>query len=230
MLFETIKDVALLSSPTGEEKLVQDYVTKFVSSFFRKVEIDNAGNIWVNRGKIYLCAHMDKKGEPGQWREESNTIQGRLDDAVGVGVVLNLLKENESLSALFTVAEESRDGDSSWGAQQALENMKKMAPHLIVVVDTSPRCEMNKGPILYTSSSDVRFDDVLIQKVVHIAHKESIPLQLSEGRSNDSRIFGVAGLPTFALEPHINNYHSPDEISSKSDIINLCELIRKIIE
>ena len=107
--------------------------------------------------------------------------------------------------------------------------MKKMVPNLVIVVDTSPSCEMNKGPMLYTSSSDVRFDEALIQKVVHIARKESIPLQLSEGRSNDSRIFGAAGLPTFALEPHINNYHSADEISSKSDIINLCELIRKII-
>ncbi|MCZ6655521.1 MAG: M28 family peptidase [Planctomycetota bacterium] len=232
MLFNIIQRVAVLPSETDHEDLVRTFLIDELAKSGISTEADDAGNLWAKRGRLVFCAHMDKLGPPGKWIRQAETIQGRLDDAVGVGVVTALLKSDESVSALFTIGEEWSESRQSfaYGATRAVRALRDLDPSLLIVIDTSPLCNPSRGPILYTASGDTKFDPQLVARIRSIAERMNIPLQVTEGRGNDSSIFGRNNIPTVALEVHVDNYHSASELAVIRDIELLYELCTEIVK
>ena len=225
--FGIIKELAEIESPFGKEEKVREYALSFLKKNKIPFETDLFGNVFAGSGRIMLCAHMDKLAEPGKWVETKETVKARLDDAMGMGISLDLAREGK-FSLLFTVMEEPAN---SVGAQKALARVKQLSPPLIIVLETTRFGEKGNGPILYLSSAGVKFGEKITSRIREIAKKSAIPLpEIENGWHNDSKIFAGAGLPAVALEIHTDNNHSAEETSSKKDILQLKKLLQIISE
>lgn len=231
-LFEIIRQIAMIPGLSGNEEGVRRFIKSWVQREVPglPIEEDATGNIFCGKGALKLCAHMDKKNDP-HFTENEHEIIGKLDDAVGVGIILYLLKEfKRGFKALFTVGEEV----GHYGAREIVTAKKFMAQSKVIVIDTSPFGESFKGPLIYQKVGAQIMDPLLIRLLEQIASEENIPVQYADAKSNDAIEFAAVGIPTVALEPHLENYHTSKERIAKADVIAtywiLAQLIRTLLD
>ena len=101
---------AMESLSTKEDNL-RSYLVGRATEMGIETKVDEKGNLWFlsdqSEGEIMLCAHMDKIGNGVEITVTGDQVSGRLDDALGMSVILSIFKEGLRPSALFTVQEES---------------------------------------------------------------------------------------------------------------------------
>jgi hypothetical protein len=176
---EVVSDIESLS---GEEDKIRQYLQSKALEFGIETDIDRAGNVWFlsdsPEGEVLLNAHMDKVGGTSRAIESNGKINGRLDNSLGISVILGLLQEEIRPSVVFTVEEESerekisesgersfvkrdlREGKYNFGARTAAEEIyegKYKKPKLAITVDVSAAGMLGNGPLVYMSSSVFRF-------------------------------------------------------------------------
>ena len=224
-MFEKIKKVALLPSIHPNEKPVKDYVKNELEKFDKEINVDKFGNIYIiSDSNILLSSHMDKQAPP-YYQDIGDKIEGKLDDAIGVGIMLTLAEKYE-FKAIFTVGEE----DDLNGSYFALKN--GLIPHAekCIVIDTSPLGNPGGGPIFYTSFDYTYPSQEYLDEVFNAAKSVDVTLQPMEGPINDGVNLIKAIQNTIALEPHIEDFHTSHEISLKKDVIDTYKVIEQILE
>lgn len=183
-LAELILDIAKIPSFTTYECRLHPYVLEFCEQVGAQTEVIGGSILATTAGKgtrtVALSAHLDKNNywddsSPREifadTTENGAKLHGLLDDAVGMGVCLELLRQSASrkfppLQMLFTECEEShgfrlhqhllKDGGKNHnpgkGACLLSEHLieKKMVPTAVVVVDVTPKFHGKKGIALYS--------------------------------------------------------------------------------
>ncbi len=257
--FEKLEDLSAQESLSGEEDAIRQYLVVELQELGLEGKIDEKGNIWVEsdspEGKILLCAHMDKIGEGAKARKQGGEVEGRLDDALGLSLILDVLKKGWRPSVLFTVEEEShqetkdKEGKTvvRWrnpnvlnaGARYAADQMiggERKKPKLVLVVECSGLGGAGKGPILYQSSKPVEGKDFRSPKgplkdLVVMFSKSGLGIRVTEGLGNDSIEFTfVPGVGVAALEVPIDAYHSAGETASLGDIEEIREALELVMK
>lgn len=223
------------------------------------------------RAPIALSAHLDKinhyhpekppksiavklvKGD-GKAR-----LHGLLDDAVGVGLCLHLLKISESrrfppLQVLLSECEEGagfrhghpmrNDGEgleSGIGARRLAHDLKKQPrmPAAVIVLDVTPLFDGQPGIALYKEHWEINGltpSKELVQKTEKIAAtlKNIHPAIREANNTNDYLVYGKElcdnEIPCLALEPSINGYHSLREEVYISDIKKTADILTRFLE
>ncbi len=183
LLISDLEGVLSIESPSGEESELKKFLGEKLKAFGYEPRLDEKGNLWVEsnekaEGKILLSAHLDRVGH-GTIKKEGETIIGRLDDALGISMILSLIREGFRPSIVFTVEEESQkefvgeDGKTklkwrklskdpliegqdlySAGARGAVLDMwdREDKPKLVITVDLTSIGNPGSGPSIYTSS------------------------------------------------------------------------------
>ncbi|MFA5895030.1 MAG: M20/M25/M40 family metallo-hydrolase [Candidatus Shapirobacteria bacterium] len=147
-IVETFIELVKIPSPSGNEKLVREFISKKLLNTNWKVTTDVKGNLIAyknQKAKLWLVAHMDTVQLPGQVvkpifkgdtiTSDGSTILG-ADNKAGVAILLYLASNGSSLDKcglVFTVNEESGEMGSSkidWG---------NMSPELILNFDGSEK-------------------------------------------------------------------------------------------
>jgi putative aminopeptidase FrvX len=259
--FEALKLSSTIEAKSENEEEIREYLKSRFESLGIVCEQDEKGNLWFQsnapEGEIMLCAHMDKIGSAKAVIEVDENIQGRLDDILGVNMIMDILQRGYRPSVLFTVEEECQeeivnaDGKTSVvfreikddiynaGARAAAEALEKGArkkPKLIVVIDTSGRAEIGEAPLVYQSSgvseNDVfPFPNEPLKGVVKLLNKNEVGAKVMHGYANDSIEFSfVKGVGVCAIEVPINNYHSDHEVASKEDVQKSIRAIEIILQ
>ena len=147
-IFAHIEKLALIPSIHPDEEQVRHYIITHLDKLGKRYDIDEQGNVYIKPNKpsdYLLSAHMDKQEEPF-YEDDIEYIEGKLDDAVGLGVILTLAESYE-FHALITVGEEI----TSIGAMFALEQDLIPSAKYCIVIDTSPQGKSKKGPVLYSN-------------------------------------------------------------------------------
>lgn len=226
-IFEFIEAVANLSSIYPNEKLVREFIVKQLTLMKRKYKIDKEGNLYLlpkTNSKSLLSAHMDKQAEP-YYEDLGETIQGKLDDAIGIGIILALTKTYD-FYAFLSIEEEK----GLQGSIYALNNGLIPKVENAIIIDTSPFGELGNGPIFYTSFANRNPSDDFLNIIFNLAESMKLNLQPMDGWINDG-INIIRAIPdTIALEPHIDNYHTSEEISAKKDIMDTCRIIEQFLK
>lgn len=223
-LFEHIEKIANIPSIHPEEKKVRDFIISILNSIRREYKIDEFGNLYLlsqNNFKILLSSHMDKQAPPN-FKDLGNFIQGKLDDAVGIGIILALAQKYE-FPAFFSVGEEK----GLKGSKYALDNNLIPKVESAIVIDTSPFGELENGPIFYISFEDKKPSNKFLDEIFNAANSLNIKLHPIPGFINDGVNLIKAIPDTVALEPHIDNNHTSEEIASKKDIIDIFRVIEQ---
>ncbi len=225
-IFKHIEQLAKIPSIHPNEEPVRKYIIEQLESMGKKYKIDAIGNLYLipeKKSKVLLSAHMDKQADP-YYKDLKTHIQGKLDDAVGIGIILALADHHEFYS-FFTIGEELRQIGSNFALDRGLiPKVKK-----VIVIDTSPKKKMEKGPVFYTSFLDIHPYDNYIAEINNIAKSLGINLQPMPGAINDGIVLIQAIRNTIALEPHIDNYHSSMELCSKKDVIDTYRIIESFL-
>ncbi|NVM05145.1 MAG: M28 family peptidase [Candidatus Helarchaeota archaeon] len=223
-LFKHIEKVAKIPSIYPEEKEVRDFIISVLKSFKREYKVDEIGNLYLlsqNDFKIILSAHMDKQAPPN-YKDLGNCIKGKLDDAVGIGIILTLAQEFD-FPAFLSIGEE----DGLRGSEFALNNNLIPNVESAIVIDTSPFGELGNGPIFYTSFEDKKPSNKFLDEIFNTASSLNVKLHPIPGFINDGVNLIKAIPDTVALEPHIDNNHTTEEIASKKDIIDVFKIIQQ---
>jgi len=221
-------------SGNGREEKVRNYLENEAKKLGYETKIDDVGNLWLlsdaPEGEILLCAHMDKVGEPQKIIEEDGEIIGRLDDALGISIIISVLETGLRPSVLFTVEEETGGA----GARHATDNIhkaKEKQPKLALILDVSALEEHGAGPLIYTSSSGIPFPKLPLEAIEKIIIENGLRVKLIPGFINDSTFF--ARLPNqgvATLQVHIENMHSTKETAFVSDIKETALVLETIIK
>lgn len=216
---------------------------------------DPKGNVWFlsdsAEGEILLATHMDKVGAGVPIKVVDKEVTGRLDDALGMSIVLSLFEEGLRPSAVFTVEEESeeefvsedgsvkmrprkiKDGIYNAGARYAAEEIfegKKQNPKLVVTVDVSKMGKRGGGPMVYTSSGSFRFPSEPLKDIKKILTEAGVSASFVGGPFNDSLEFTFEPLKgVVAIEVHVDNLHSSNEIADLQDVVMAQEAVRSIV-
>lgn len=226
--------------------------------------IDNVGNLWgipsddkdnTAQKEIMLCAHMDKVGEPKSAEVDNDKIVGRLDDALGISVILQVLKNGFKPSVLFTVEEEggveiiengksrtdwriASSGEYNHGARSATQQLRSQEtkPRLLAVIEVTKKSKPGEGPVIYTSSgsgtpgNQEYFDMNKIKKIAKIINKKEYGVTYTEGRPNDSMVFAsVPDMGVIAIEMPVLNMHTAKEEANYTDVKKTIEIIQDIL-
>lgn len=225
-IFRYIEQLALIPSIHPEEKGVREYIIEQLERLGKPYDTDKQGNLYIKPktpSDYLLSAHMDKQAEPF-YIDNIEYIEGKLDDTVGLGVIL-ALAENYEFHALLTVGEEV----GSIGAMYALEAGLIPKVKYCIVIDTSPKGEIEKGPILYSGFLG-KIPHEFVSIIKSTSEALNINVQFLPSGSNDGEIIIEEILNTIALEPHIENYHTSNEYSSKQDIMDVYNLIESLLK
>ena len=259
-----VEDLGTLSSTeslSGQETKIRNHLKGILDSLGLKCLVDEKGNLWVksedkNQKNILLCAHMDKVGAGKKAILEGNRLRGRLDDALGLSVILQLIKQGFRPSILFTVEEESKieiekDGKTSLearklpdniynaGARYAAEKLTNQSdkPKLIIVVDVTKMGQVGNGPIVYTSSGLKRpgkqfpFPQKMLKNIAKIINPSKSGISYLEGNANDSIEFTfVPEIGVLAIEIPVENNHTNNEEANFDDVEKAMNVLRRIIE
>jgi hypothetical protein len=166
-----LRHIARLSnidSYSEKENKVREYLINQAKRLNIPYQIDDIGNVWfkptdkkTEQKKILFCAHMDKVGPGTPLKDIGDMVEGRLDNAFGMGLILSLYEKGYRPTTVFTVQEEAevhfqgkmkirktdlekpptkRQRDFSLGARRALVDIyegKHDKPYLVVNVDGS---------------------------------------------------------------------------------------------
>lgn len=261
---EYLGDLSETESLSGNENEIRTQIEEKLRQLGIETSVDEKGNLWVKsagpQGEFLLCAHMDKIGKGSRTRTEGSRITGRLDNALGISLILNLFREGYRPSALFTVEEESqrevinqeegvelisRDLPGSIynaGARHVADKMidamfeRSQIPKMVIVIDVSTIGKIDNGPLIYMSGSSrtggaFRFPSGPLKDTVKLLRRNDLQAHFIEGRANDAIEFSfVKGLGVLAIEIPIKNYHSPKEVASVSDIELSAKILRTILE
>lgn len=262
-LEQLIKDLAELSSLdsfSGQEQNLRNRLRLILEGIGLDCFVDDKGNLWVEsdneeQKNILLSAHMDKVGQGNEVRVEGNRLTGRLDDALGLSIILSLIRQGLRPSVVFTVEEEAQievekdgqrqlelrelpNGIYNAGARYVAEKLaeKNDKPKLVIVVDVTQMGKVGDGPIVYTSSGlkkpgkQFYFSPEMLKKVARVINPEKLGVSYLEGNANDSIEFTfVPGVGVLAVEVPVNNNHTSNEEADIKDVNKTVEILRKII-
>ena len=248
--------VSQIESLSTKEDLMREHLIRQAESFGVETKVDAKGNLWLlspdPQGEIMLCAHMDKIGKGVPIEIKDNKVTGRLDDALGISLILNAFRKGLRPSALFTVEEESQqevedngtrkiirrklpNGIFNAGARSAANAIRKgeiNPPKLLLVLDTSSMGSLDGGPLIYTSSMHFRFPNKPIVDIAKMLNQQGLELNYVDGPSNDSIEFTFLQgkkVGVTCIEIHTDNLHSNKETVSIGDISKASEAISRII-
>ncbi|MBI4918403.1 M20/M25/M40 family metallo-hydrolase [archaeon] len=127
-------------------------------------------NTEIYKFKSYIPLYCLKELKISDW-----SVKGKLDDALGVALILDLLKNTDardtpSILALFTNGEEK----GLIGAEYCVENglLKEFNPDKIIVLDVTRKQKLGRGIVLYENCGceyvvDNRFDEIKGKKFDH---------------------------------------------------------------
>ncbi len=163
--------------------------------------------------------------------ERNGLVKGKLDDAIGLGIITYLNKkhpreQSPDIVSVFTVQEEI----GSKGAIVVSDQLKKIgiAPNRNIVIDTTAFGKLGDGPILYKSCGGIDFDLRFVEELEDVAKKEKLPFKsVNPHAFNDSAVlaFTMQDVATLAVEVPIIGMHSALETVSSADIINTYKLL-----
>jgi putative aminopeptidase FrvX len=250
-----LRDISDTESYSEKEEVLRSKLEDYLRMMSYEVSVDEAGNLWgtpENAGErtldkeITLCAHMDKVGRPKKAKMYGDRITGRLDDALGISVIMQVIKNGYRPKVLFTVEEESgleiygkmtirrtARGRYSNGSKTASAKLAQMEekPKLMTVIEVTGKSFPGDGPVIYTSSGGEYFDMQKIKSVAKIINKKGYGIMYTEGRPNDSMIFAsrVPDMGVMAIEMPILNMHSAYEVADYSDVEKTVRIIEDIL-
>ncbi len=161
-----------------------------------------------------------------------------LDDRIGCAVLLELL-----LRLGDKLYETGKKVVVAWTTQEeiGLRGAKALAHRVnadsIIVIDTFSCCsdltgdvKPGRGPVLRLVDRGGFADPSLAKKIINIAEKNNIPLQIGgTGGMTDSIVFQETGLRSLPLGIAVNYSHSTVEKAYLRDIEWLIELLEKIL-
>lgn len=233
-IFRDLNFLSGMESLPGKEELVREFLIKEAEKLNIESEVDQIGNLYFKsdkkEGSLMLCAHMDKIGEAKKAVLSGGDVCGRLDDALGISMILNALKKGFRPSVLFTVQEEP-GGYGSRYAGERIYRQEVLKPQMILVLDVSALLKQGDGPIVYTESGGVRFPSKVIDLLKEIFADQNQRANFIRGFPNDSAVLGRLPNQNIAtLQVHVDNMHTQMEIAKISDIeeaMNALEIIIK---
>ncbi len=246
---------AMESLSTKEDNL-RSYLVGRATEMGIETKVDEKGNLWFlsdqSEGEIMLCAHMDKIGNGVEITVTGDQVSGRLDDALGMSVILSIFKEGLRPSALFTVQEESDrevfkddgskvivereldNGIYNAGARYAAEEIfsgKEPNPKLALVADVSRLGKGGGGPLVYTSSMHFHFPNAPLVSIKKILSREGLSARYLDGPANDSIDLTFKPLKgVVTMEIHVDNLHSDKEKANLEDIVALRNAIKAVVK
>lgn len=227
ILFNNIEKIAKIPSKVSNYQ-VSNYIVKKLYLYGKKYIVDKVGNIHVipnNGSQIMLSAHIDKQAGPN-YIDFGSFVIGKLDDAIGVGIILALLKDYD-FHALLTVGEER----GFIGSRFAVKNkLISSAVNKVIVIDVSPR-KTEKGVQLYFSFRNRQASSDFIKNVADTARSVNAdfrPMVMTP--INDGLVLSTIIKDTIALEPYIDNYHTDHEICKKLDIVNTYKIAEGLVK
>lgn len=163
--------------------------------------------------------------------QREGLVEGKLDDAIGLGIITYLNKkhpreQSPDIVSVFTVQEEI----GSKGALVVSDQLKKIGivPNRNIVIDTTSFGKLEDGPILYKSCGGIEFDPRFVEELENVAKKEKLPFKSVNPRAfNDSAVLALTmqDVATLAVEVPIIGMHSALETVSSEDIINTYRLL-----
>ncbi|MBI4441024.1 hypothetical protein HY639_02550 [Candidatus Woesearchaeota archaeon] len=159
-------------------------------------------------------------------------VRGKLDDALGVGILQYLAKdaspdEMPTIVSLYTVQEEI----GMKGAMHAVGALNGVKDQIgrIIVVDTTRFGAIGNGPVLYTSCGGLEFDARFINDFQIVIAKTNSPCTtLTPFSINDATVLaaGLDTIATTALEVPITNMHGALETTTVNDIVQTYQLLK----
>lgn len=229
----SLKIISGLESMSGEEHLVREFLIEKAKEMNIENETDAIGNLYFKsdqpESNIMLCAHMDKVGEAKEAVLKDDTITGRLDDALGINIILGMIKKGFRPSVLFTVQEENWFKGSQYATKQILSGKFKK-PSMILVLEVSALLKQKDGPIIYVSSGEVNFPPKGIKLLDEIVRENKQRANFIKGWGNDSSV--LAELPNqniATLQVHVDDMHSPEETAAISDVKETADLLEVVL-
>ena len=260
-LIRNLNALSSIDSFSTHEDEIRMNLKEILKKFEMKCEVDEKGNLWgePEKGKqknILVSAHMDKVGAGNPVTHVGNRLKGRLDNALGLSVIIELLKNGLRPSILFTVEEESDyevvrgglpafeerelpDGFYHAGARFAAEKLTQQLekPKLAIVVDVTRMGKVGDGPIIYTSSGYKKpgkqsyFSPKILKNIAKIINPLGIGANYQEGNPNDAtELAGVPEMGTLAVEIPVINNHTANEEADLGDVEKTIKILTSILE
>jgi len=259
---EEISHLSEIDSLSTQEQKLRHYLEDRGKKFSLETKIDEKGNLWFlsdkPEGDILFCAHMDKVGPGIKLEKQEDEIIGRLDDTIGLGIILSVLQEGHRPSVLFTVEEESqtevRQDDGTIvmksrdlkgniynaGARFATDQMfddVPLKPKLIVTIDVSASGKSGAGPFLYLSYKTgdghyFRNPDQVTKNLKSILHQSGERIRYLDGGLTDGVEFtwlARVGVGLAGVGIPIENIHSNKEVANINDITDAVKALEAII-
>lgn len=182
---DLILEIARIPSFSSYEERLHPFIEAYLEEIpGADLEIISENNILIeipgrrNIAPIALTAHLDKINHFGRditeqlpVRKTTTKLIGQMDDSVGLGICLSILKKSESANfppmyLLFSEMEEStglkenpsllknggKNLHSGIGAERLSEYLLKaqLVPYQIITIDTSPLFKGEPGVALYS--------------------------------------------------------------------------------
>ncbi len=273
-LIKIILQVAEVPSFTTFEERLHPFVRDFCEGVDVKPQFIDGNNVLIEAAgtgvrSVALSAHLDKNNywddnPPEEIPVENNGeyLRGLLDDAVGVGVCLYLLKQSAlrkfpPLQILLSECEESfgfrrhpqllkNGGDDTHpgiGACRLSHYLveQQKIPGALVVVDVTPKFRGDPGIALYSRPWEMHGNEPTADleeqtEALAAAFHRLCPRMKDYNNTNDYVTYGEQlnqndmTVPCFALEPAVNNYHSPEEEVFVDDIAETAEVLAQFLE
>jgi len=253
-ILEELEIFSKMDSASGKEENIRNFLIEKIKNLGMETHVDEKGNLWVpsdyeKEGDFLLTAHMDKVGEGSELRQKDEMIEGRLDNAVSLAIIMALFKEGYRPSVLFTVEEEAEtqtiengknkyaprdlpDNIYNAGARHAtveMPNILKNKPKLTINLDVSFVGE--SGVCIYKSSMDFHFPKGPLKDINKILREKGISCNYVDGLANDSIEFSFnEEMGVISMGPHIENPHTPDEKALIEDVLNTANAVAFILE
>lgn len=207
---------------------------------------DQAGNLWLlsdaPESGILLCSHMDKVGKANAIKTTDGQITGRLDDALGISIIMGALKKGHRPSVLFTTEEEVGLYGSKYAADMIMNGDAK-CPKLALILDVSALKKRGAGPLMYISSGRIPFPEEPIEAVKNILKRHDKRATFLDGWPNDSINFAMISTltienhvkkvlhqPTLTLQVHVDNIHRANETADIVDIEEAASVLETILQ
>lgn len=248
-LIEIIRKVASISSYTNHEDLLHPYIENFLAEFVPNHTITKVGNGLVievpgalSDEPIALSAHLDKIDHNKllmvsdlslRCDENDDSIEGHLDDAVGVGMCLYIAawaQENVTPPLLLLLSDREEIG--CLGAADIVDYIhnrfethdKFLYPKWLINIDLSERAPKEIGACMYSDENNP------IANIV----KTYFDIYDAEGL-NDYTIYkqflGLNGTTSaVSINARCENLHSSDEVVKKADIEKVSNIVKFLLD